>query len=184
MTRKKRSRTVGSEGPAVYTEKTVSKKDLDGLARKKARKRKGLKSGSRHAEEQMTKQQQQAKKRDPRIGSKKPIPLVLEDKPHPKSNAAKKARKLSAEEELLQLENDAQLNTLLDRLEEGENLGAGLQQYVDEKLDRIEVLMAQLGLLVEEEEPEEEMTQRSAPMTDEERFAQFNDMDLNDFDQE
>ncbi len=52
----------------------------------------------------------------------------------------KATRKLSAEQELAALENDAQLGVLLDRIENGEKLGAGLQRLVDEKLDRIEAL--------------------------------------------
>ncbi|MGR5457167.1 Der GTPase-activating protein YihI, partial [Vibrio alfacsensis] len=78
-----------------------------------------------------------AAKLDPRLGSKKKIPLIVDDKKKP----SKQERRLSAEQELEMLENDAQLNVLLDRIESGENLGAGLQKYVDEKLDRIEVLM-------------------------------------------
>ena len=46
------------------------------------------------------------------------------------------------------LENDAQLNILLDRHDNGENLSAGLQKYVDEKLARIEVLMKQLSIYI------------------------------------
>lgn len=65
----------------------------------------------------------------------------------------KQERKLAAEQELAMLEKDAQLNVLLDRLDNGEKLGIGLQKYVDEKLDRIEVLMEQLGLLDDEPEP-------------------------------
>ncbi|WP_087023240.1 Der GTPase-activating protein YihI [Thaumasiovibrio subtropicus] len=185
MSRKKKTRKLGAEGPAQFVEKSVSQKDQDGLVRKKARKRKGLKAGSRHSAEEVTQLKAQGQKRDPRLGSKKPIPLVIEDKPHPKSNEAKRQRKLSAEQELMQLENDAQLNALLDRIEEGENLGAGLQKSVDEKLDRIEQLMAQLGLL--EDAPEEESEDEffpSAPLTDEERFEQFNQLDVDDFDKE
>ncbi|MBO0246648.1 GTPase-activating protein, partial [Vibrio sp. Vb0592] len=80
--------------------------------------------------------------RDPRLGSKKKIPLIVE----PAKKLTKQERRLSAEQELEMLENDAKLNVLLDRIESGENLGRGLQQYVDEKLDRIEQLMSQLGL--------------------------------------
>ncbi|WP_413113125.1 Der GTPase-activating protein YihI [Thaumasiovibrio sp. DFM-14] len=185
MTRKKKGRKVGSEGPAVYQDKSVSKLDQEALARKKARKRKGLKSGSRHSDEGNKKGQHQAQQRDPRLGSKKPIPLIIEAKPHPKSAAGKKARKLSAEQELAQLENDAQLNVMLDRLENGEKLGAGMQQYVDQKLDRIEALMAQLGLMDEEQDVAE-----AQPQSDEERlalfdeFEQFDSFDSSDFEQE
>ncbi|WP_438884888.1 Der GTPase-activating protein YihI, partial [Bacillus cereus group sp. BC327] len=80
--------------------------------------------------------------RDPRLGSKKKIPLIVETG----KKASKQQRRLDAEQELAMLENDPQLNVLLDRIDSGENLGAGLQKYVDEKLDRIEVLMKQLGL--------------------------------------
>jgi hypothetical protein len=88
------------------------------------------------------------------------------------------------------LENDAQLNVLLDRLDNGESLGAGLQKYVDEKLERIEVLMKQLGLYEEpaEEEFEEEVvvepTVKKASKkaaTDDDLLSQFEDLDLNQF---
>ncbi|KXF82518.1 Der GTPase-activating protein YihI [Enterovibrio coralii] len=181
MTRKKKGRKVGSEGPAQYNEKSLSRDDVAALARKRKNKRKGLKAGSRHSggkEEQIRIAQQQ---RDPRLGSKKPIQLVVEAKPHPKSAAAKKARKLSAEQELEMLENDAQLNVLLDRIENGEKLGAGLQSYVDEKLDRIEALMKQLGIFDEEEPEVEEKPKQSKRRGDDDLLAEFENFK---FDQE
>ena len=145
MTRKKRTRKVGSEGPDQYVEKSVSKLDAEGRQRQKARKRKGLKSGARNAQDAKTRDvQKQAQVKDPRLGSKKPIPLVVD------SAQVKERKVLTAEQELEKLENDAQLNTLIDRIEAGEKLGAGLQQYVDEKLDRIAILMEELGILDEE----------------------------------
>jgi len=90
---------------------------------------------------------------------------------------------LSAEQELEMLEQDAQLMVLLDRLESGEKLGGGLQKYVDEKLDRIEVLMKQLGLF-EEEQPEEEAPEPAVSKksnNDDDLLSQFEDMDLSDF---
>ena len=111
--------------------------------------------------------------KDPRLGSKAPISLTPAPvAPHPKSNAAKKIRKLTAEQELAALENDPQLNVLLDRLEQGEKLGSGLQAYVDEKLDRIEVLMKQLGLL--EDEP---VTAKSSKKTDDDLLDRFQNND-------
>lgn len=154
MTRKKKGRRPGSEGPAQYTEKKLSKQDIAAIARKKSNKQKGLQAGSRHSQAVSAQQKSQAQAKDPRLGSKKPIPLVVVEAPHPKSNQAKKVRKLNAEQELTQLENDAQLNALLDRLDNGERLGAGLQAYVDEKLDRIEQLMKQLGLFEEPAKPQ------------------------------
>ena len=153
MTRKKKGRRPGSEGPAQYTEKKLSKQDIAAIARKKSNKQKGLQAGSRHSAGSEQQQRKQAQQQDPRLGSKKPIPLIVQEAPHPKSNQAKKVRKLNAAQELEQLENDAQLNALLDRLDNGERLGSGLQAYVDEKLDRIEQLMKQLDLFEEEQKP-------------------------------
>ncbi|EOD78978.1 hypothetical protein D515_02207 [Grimontia indica] len=181
MTRKKKARKVGSEGPAQYSEKSLTKEDIAALARKRKSKRKGLKSGSRHSEGKTAQQRQAQAQRDPRLGSKKPIQLVVEAKPHPKSAEAKKARRLSAEQELEMLENDAQLNVLLDRIEKGDSLGAGLQQYVDEKLDRIEVLMKQLGLFEEDEPEVEEAPKKNKRRDDDDLLAEFENFK---FDQE
>ncbi|CZF81869.1 Der GTPase-activating protein YihI [Grimontia marina] len=181
MTRKKKARKVGSEGPAQYSEKSLTKEDIAALARKRKSKRKGLKSGSRHSEGKTAQQRQAQAQRDPRLGSKKPIQLVVEAKPHPKSAEAKKARRLSAEQELEMLENDAQLNVLLDRIENGDSLGAGLQQYVDEKLDRIEVLMKQLGLFEEDEPEAEEAPKKNKRRGDDDLLAEFENFK---FDQE
>ncbi|KKD59927.1 aminotransferase [Grimontia sp. AD028] len=181
MTRKKKARKVGSEGPAQYSEKSLTREDIAALARKRKNKRKGLKSGSRHSEGKTAQQRQAQAQRDPRLGSKKPIQLVVEAKPHPKSAEAKKARRLSAEQELEMLENDAQLNVLLDRIENGDSLGAGLQQYVDEKLDRIEVLMKQLGLFEEDEPEVEEAPKKNKRRDDDDLLAEFENFK---FDQE
>lgn len=145
MTRKKKMRKVGSEGPAVFNEKSVTELDKAGRARQKARKRKGLKAGQRHSAGKAHSAQGQKAARDPRLGSKKPIALIVDT-----TKPTKAQRRLTAEQELAQLENDAQLMALLDRLDAGERLGAGLQKMVDEKLDRIEQLMKQLGLLDEQ----------------------------------
>lgn len=158
MTRKKKARKVGSEGPAQYNQRSLKKEDLAALARKRSARSKGLKAGSRHSDANQQQQVQIKKEQDPRLGSKKSIPLVVESMPHPKSAVAKKARKINAKQELELLENDAQLNALLDRLDNGEKLGSGLQSYVDEKLDKIEMLMQQLGLLDDQDEEPLELT--------------------------
>ncbi|MCA2014966.1 GTPase-activating protein [Vibrio tritonius] len=190
MSRSKKSRKPGSNGaPDVIVVRNRSEADVEGRLRKKQKKHKGLKSGSRHSVAQEHAAKGSAQGKDPRIGSKKPIPLVVEAKKKPN----KQQRRESAEKELEMLENDAQLNVLLDRIDNGEKLGAGLQKYVDEKLDRIEVLMKQLGLYddaVEEDDEEEfeepaivpaskEKSRRS--YSDEELLAQFEDTDLDEY---
>ncbi|SMY38896.1 Der GTPase-activating protein YihI [Photobacterium malacitanum] len=182
MTRKKRSRTVGSEGPAVYREKSNSKIDIETRERQKAKKRKGLKSGSRHSAVEDNKQRNGGQKKDPRLGSKKLVPLIVE----PKKPQTKQQRRLSAEQELAMLENDAQLMVLLDRIDAGEKLGAGLQKQVDMKLDRIERLMKQLGLFDDVEEASAPVTPsaKSKPRSDDDLLAQFENMDFDNFDKE
>lgn len=145
----------------------------------KTEKRKGLKSGSRHSEGSESQVRQAAQKRDPRLGSKKPIPLIVAE---PKK-LNKQERKLAAEQELAMLEKDAQLNVLLDRLDNGEKLGIGLQKYVDEKLDRIEVLMEQLGLL--DDEPEPAPAPQSKPTkkrkTEDDLLSEFEQLDVDKY---
>lgn len=59
------------------------------------------------------------------------------------------------------LENSERLDTLLDRLEKGEVLTAEEQAWLDQTLDRIDVLMEQLGIElsdnIDDEEAEEDM---------------------------
>ena len=186
MSRNKKSRKPGSTGDVdLIVTRNRSQSDVEGRLRKKMKKRKGLKTGSRHSEAAEVARKGTGQVKDPRLGSKKKIPLVVEEKKKP----TKQERRLSAEKELEMLENDAQLNVLLDRLENGEKLGAGLQNYVDQKLDRIEVLMKQLGLYepeeeeLEEVEPEVEVASKAKqkPASDDDLLSQFEDVDLNDF---
>jgi ribosome assembly protein YihI (activator of Der GTPase) len=184
MSRNKKLKSGGNGDIIVVRNR--SEADVEGRLRKKDKKRKGLKTGNRNAESNSQKQQTAGQKRDPRLGSKKPIPLVVSAVKKP----TKVERRISAEKELEMLENDAQLLVLLERLDEGENLGAGLQKYVDEKLSRIEALMKQLGIY--DEEPEEEFeqeqepqpepkTESKKPSTDEDLLSQFEGLDLDQF---
>ncbi|ELV8722088.1 Der GTPase-activating protein YihI [Vibrio harveyi] len=179
MSRKKKSRKPGASGaPEFVVTRNRTESDVEGRLRKRAKKRKGLKTGSRNSDAEAQKKQAAAQKRDPRLGSKKKIPLIVE----PAKKQTKQEHRLSAEQELEMLENDAQLNVLLDRIEAGENLGTGLQKYVDEKLDRIEKLMDQLGLL----EPEEDDEDFTAPAVkgsrnDDDLLADFDDINFDDY---
>lgn len=63
---------------------------------------------------------------------------------------------LTPQAELDMLENDERLDALLERLEEGESLSAEEQTWVNEKLDRIDALMEQLGIAYDDDEEDEE----------------------------
>jgi ribosome assembly protein YihI (activator of Der GTPase) len=178
MSRSKKSRKPGAAGaPEFVVTRNRTESDVEGRLRKRAKKRKGLKTGNRNSEVNEQKKQSAAQNRDPRLGSKKKIPLIVE----PAKKMTKQERRLSAEQELEMLENDAQLNVLLDRIEAGENLGTGLQKFVDEKLDRIEKLMDQLGLLEPEEEEDFPAPAAKGTRNDDDLLADFDDINFDDY---
>lgn len=149
---------------SAATSKTKKKSrvelDQEARERKRLKKRRGLASGSRTQVESVNqKNKADAQTKDPRIGSKVPVALVVEakpkTKPQPKPKAEAKPR-LSPEEELAKLENDERLDALLDRIDDGETLSAEDQSYVDQTLDRIDALMEQLGIELGDDEDDEE----------------------------
>lgn len=183
MSRIKKARKPGMASEPVVVTRNRTDRDVDSREIKRKRKRKGLKAGARNAESNAEQNRRFAQKKDPRIGSKKPIQLVVEEK----KKTSKQERRLTNEQELAMLENDAQLMVLLDRIDNGENLGTGLQKYVDEKLARIEHLMGRLGLLNDEEaESEDEIAEfpefedRKAK-SDDDLLAEFDNFNMDDF---
>ncbi len=143
MGRSKKSRKPGALGaPEPMVTRNRSESDVEGRERKRVKSAKVLNLA---AVTQMVAKRDSVKlqDRDPRLGSKKKIPLIVE----PVKKPTKQERKLSNEQELEMLENDVQLNTLLNRIENGENLGAGLQKFVDEESNHREFLMGKSGLL-------------------------------------
>ena len=65
--------------------------------------------------------------------------------------------KLTPQQELEQLENDTKLDHLLDLVEQGKTLTDDQQSYLDNKLDRIDQLMKQLGIEDDDFEDDEEL---------------------------
>ncbi|MGO3568876.1 MAG: Der GTPase-activating protein YihI [Serratia grimesii] len=155
---------------SAATSKTKKKSrvelDQEARERKRAKKRRGLASGSRtQVESANQKNKAGAQTKDPRIGSKVPVALLAEDKPKAKPQAKPKAEakpkpRLTPEEELAKLENDERLDALLDRIDDGETLNAEDQSYVDQTLDRIDALMEQLGIELGDDDEEEEEEKR------------------------
>ena len=131
---------------------------------KRKRKHKGLPSGSRFNGQDNNQNNKTTKAiKDPRIGSKKPISLVVDDnssiKKVDKITQSKMTKaKLTPQQELEQLENDTKLDQLLDLVEQGKTLTDEQQTYLDNKLNRIDKLMQILGYEDEDFEDEQEET--------------------------
>lgn len=167
---KQPARTPQGQKPAVKNKrKTRDELNQEARDRKRDKKRSGNASGSRaNPVTESQKAGSANKNKDPRIGSKKPVALggdTVVAKPAkpvkaPKVQPEKKPR-LTPQEELAMLENDERLDALLDRLENGESLSAEDQAWLDQALDRIDVLMEQLGIAldddVEDDAAEEDM---------------------------
>lgn len=184
MVRKKKSRKISDIMPIRKSDKKpeapklsgkkLTRYELDAKARedKKKRKHKGLASGSRHSNAEQNKNNQVIEQKDPRIGSRKKVPLIVEFVNKPEKGmtipAVKEPKKLAPEVELERLENNEILNELLDALDEGKTISKADQQFVDECLDRIAQLMEELGIQDEEE-------------TEDDLYLTFEKIDINQF---
>lgn len=152
--------------------------DLQGKEAKKKRKHKGLQSGSRNNEILENKKEERKTVKDPRIGSRKKVPLMVEFVNQPEKGRIIKPVQvepvkptLSPEQELEQLENNECLNQLLDDLEAGKTLSAEDQKFMNECLDRIDELMTELGIEFEDEDTD----------AGDALLRQFETMDINKF---
>lgn len=159
------SRKKSRKGGLIGIRKDADFKKNRVLPDQTANKGKGKGSGSRQQEHVAAakKASGTAAKADPRLGSKKPIALVaaasaaasaapVVAKPKPEKVAKPKVEALSPEQELERLENDTRLTTLIDRVDEGETLQAADQQWLDTQLARHRELLAELGLLEEDDD--------------------------------
>ncbi|WP_340620111.1 Der GTPase-activating protein YihI [Xenorhabdus siamensis] len=149
---------------SVGKQKRKSREELnaEGRERKRQKKQRGNPAGSRHQDNSNQKKQSGTKQeRDPRIGSKAPVPLIISEKAAVKKPVVEKSKatpkpRLSPQEELEMLENDERLDSLLARLEQGGKLSQEENDYVDSMLERIDILMEQLGIELEDDGSEEE----------------------------
>ncbi|AHG77962.1 Der GTPase-activating protein YihI [Mannheimia varigena] len=194
MSRTKKTRRITDIMPARKTDKPkqptpklgggknrkLTRYELDALAREEKRKRKhkGLPTGSRNADPAEQKKAVEKEVKDPRIGSRKKVPLMVEFVNQPEKGRTIKPvpvepvkPTLSPEQELEQLENNECLNQLLDDLEAGKTLSAEDQQFMNECLDRIDELMTELGIEFEEDDAD----------AGDALLRQFETMDINKF---
>lgn len=194
MSRTKKTRRISDIMPTRKTDKPASptpklgggknrkltRYELDAQAREEKRKRKhkGLPTGTRNADPAEHKKAEVKEAKDPRIGSRKKVPLIVEFINQPEKGRVIKPvlvepvkPVLSPEQELEQLENNECLNQLLDDLEAGKTLSAEDQQFMNECLDRIDELMTELGIEFEDEEGD----------NGDALLRQFETMDINKF---
>ena len=181
MSRQKKTRRLTDIMPArkadkkseqPYSGRKATRYELDAKAReeKKKRKHKGLSSGSRHSAAESKNAEQVKEAQDPRLGSRKKVPLIVEfvNKPQKaqavSATKAEPKAKLDPMLELEQLENNECLHQLLDQLDEGKKLSAEDQQF----LARVEQLMTELGIAEDEE-------------NDEDLYRTFERIDINQF---
>lgn len=139
---------------------TLSREELNSLGKKqkRLRKHKGNPSGTKVNESNLTnknKNQSTNNIADPRIGSKKPI-VLTEQSPKVPKDIKVQSKALTYQEELEALESDIYLDKLLERIENNENLSDKEQQYIEQKLNRIDFLMQKLGIEISDDEAEEE----------------------------
>ncbi|NDL64714.1 Der GTPase-activating protein YihI [Acerihabitans arboris] len=152
----------GRGKPAIAKNKRKSREELntEGRARQRQKKRRGLASGSRAQEgNKAGGRNAQSGIVDRRIGSKKPVPLIADaatvKKPVAPEIYIPTTTAILPEVELENLENDERLDELLQKLEQGKELAAPEQAYVDKTLDRIDELMTLLGIEIEDDEEED-----------------------------
>lgn len=172
MSRTKKSRNAGNSEPGFTGKrKETSSTAQEARERKRKAKLKGNKAGARNVLESKQAQQQNAKKasNDKLIGSKKAISLTNEKDikvtppkkaPAPKAKIIKAEQpvKISAEQELMLIENDQRLNDLLEQLDNDEAVSQADNTWVDQQMDRHQALMKQLGWL--DEKGEEDLIQQ------------------------
>ena len=185
MSRNKKSRTAGNSEPRFDgSRKETSTQAQVARDKKRKDKLKGNKAGNRNTVEtkQGAQQSQRQAKNDKRIGSKKPVVLVVNEKPlktakpkvlmQPKAKVIKTTavepktpvaeapmvQELSPEKEITAIENDQRLNDLLEQMETDVPLTKEDQKWADQQMQRHQELMKELGWV--DDEGEEDLLQQ------------------------
>ncbi len=145
MSRKK-SRKIGLIG----VRKDPNKKPDRSKKEERIKKPKGKPAGSRHNVEQTSSTSKASQgKKDPRLGSKKPVQLIKSAEPVAKVKQRKFA---TPAQELAFIEADDKLSRLLDLLDDGKRISSEEQAYVSKMMERHKVLCDLMGIKDEEEE--------------------------------
>ena len=156
MASRKKSRKVGLIGVRKDPD---YKPPVKADGKKQSKKHKGKPAGSRHNIEQnkASSSSTASVKTDKRLGSKKPIKLVVENDNSTKiaPKATPKVRFKTPKDELAAIEADQRLTDLLNKVDNGEALSIKQQDYVDKCLARHRELCDLLGIDVDLDDNED-----------------------------
>jgi ribosome assembly protein YihI (activator of Der GTPase) len=169
MPRQKKSRKIGQIGtPSAPKAKRVSK-----VSDRKAKKTLGKPAGSRNNQENTHDNKSGSRAlKDPRLGSKKPVPLIAKEKPA--TPAPAKIKHFSPAQELNSIEKDQRLMDLLEKSDAGEPLSREDTHYADSKMARHKELCELLGIVDEPQEDEK-------PQPEQDLYSQFESININQF---
>lgn len=189
MTRSKKSRKPGVGSSGI---RKTDIKEQKAEKEKRIRKKTGLPSGNRT---QVSKKKSDSGtstgNRDPRVGSKTPIVLGKADvkasqvnKPKASSKVKPLAKVRAVESsvdihaEIEKIEQDALLLKIVEKQEMGQSLSADEVEHYNTLMERHEALTAQIS----EDESDNEVADKS--LSEDDLWDKFNDIDINDFDEE
>ncbi|WP_339900701.1 Der GTPase-activating protein YihI [Paraglaciecola polaris] len=168
MPRKKKSRKIGQIGTPLAPK--VKRKPA-ATAPKRNKKTLGKPSGTRNNPEQTSTSNKQGKSiKDPRIGSKKPIPLIIDDAPRVKTA---KPKFFSPAQELESIEQNERFGLLLEKLDADESLSKEERIFVNKLTARHQELCDLLGIANEDDS--------AADPSEDDLYAQFESIDINKF---
>jgi ribosome assembly protein YihI (activator of Der GTPase) len=151
MSGKKKSRKVGLIGVRKDPDYKSKRKPAD-TTPKSVKNTKGRPAGSRHnVDAKGDTNTQQKQKKDPRIGSKKPVALIKTAEP---IVTIKQRKFATPAEELAFIEADAKLIALLDKVDNGKALTKEQAEYVNTKTSRHQALCELMGIANEDDDDE------------------------------
>ena len=160
MTRKKKTRTEKTIGAAKKPLLKQSERIKDNSKKKGKGRPSGAKANIDGVKVKKTRSPgNSTSEMDSRVGSKKAIELVPSQAPknlQPKVVVKKAKPTLSIEQQLAQVENDERLNNLLDALDEGKEISAKDQAYIDHQTAKHQKLLTQIDDVEESEEDKKE----------------------------
>jgi len=138
----------------------------------------GKPAGSRHSEVLSKDTTSSKQNKDPRLGSKKAVPLIVDAK---QETSQPLIKAFSPAQELQAIEDDTRLSHLLDLLDKGEALSREDKLYTKTKLARHQELCELLGIV--DDEPQDSEDDLQSPDEIEDLYERFEAIDPNQFKQ-